>query len=589
MQATASLQDSVDMNSDYAQTSEGWQSRNLMIVNKHQQLIPYTHNKAQLILANAKEQQRKAGFPVRIIIVKARQKGMSTGEAGSIFETINRRKNVHACLISMDVDGTDKVFRMTKTFQDNMPRDMRKPTDKSNRKMIAYKKPHNSSILCQTAGKEVLGRGGTSPLVHATEVAFWRNAERQLAGLLAEVPKTPESSVVIESTAFGTVGAFHDRYMAAIDRVKRGDFSGFIPLFVPWSIDDEYTMKIPRNVDMTLHTDHSAFGDEQRLFRRFGLTPEQLYWRRWMIENDFDNDLSWFMQEYPSTWREAFQGTGRMVFKPADLDYMETYCKDPVARVEFYRDEGTVKYKHVNRGNNCWSVWRWPTKNHSYVGFADVAEGLLSDQANPKSEPDRSVAAFMDRETHDVPVTYYGRPDTIEFGDQFWMACEYYGYPWASPEMNSIGQSVLDAGKKLDYPFIYNRENKEETDQAEPTLKLGWKTTKLTRKPMIADLEEVVKQRGLFVYDKRFIDEMRVFVVNKVGKEEAETSEHDDCVMCIAGLLQMHQRCPMNEDFSWSEQKTEQVPRIAVMGAVATEDPDDKDPNDILYSIEDFE
>lgn len=585
MQATASLQ------TDWARTSIGWQEHNLKIVNKNSMLVSLQHNRSQLMLMNAKQRQRELACPIRIIIVKARQKGLSTGEAADTFEDINRNSNRHACMVSMDTDGTDKVFRMTQTFQANMPEDTRRKTDKSNRKEIIYTRPHASSILCQTAGKKALGRGGTTHRLHCTEVAFWEHAERQLAGLFQEVPKTLESSIVIESTAFGTVGAFHNRYLSAVDRVRSKDFTGFIPLFVPWFVDDEYSMAVPKGIDITLESDHESYGDEQALFRKHGLSIEQLYWRRWMIANDFDNDLSWFMQEYPSTWREAFQGSGRMVFRPSELDEMEKNCRPAIATVEFYEDNGgKVKYRHVNRRSNCWSVWRWPERNHSYVGFADVAEGILSDQNNPKSEPDRSVAGFMDRNRHDVPVVYYGRPDTIEFGDQFILACKYYNYAWASPEMNSIGMSILDAFKRADYPYIYAREKKEEEVQREDSKKYGWKTTPLTRKPMIADLQLVVTDNGLVIYDSRIIGEMRVFVWNKQGKAVAEVGEHDDCVIMLAGLLQLHQRCPYNDDLSIADEPGPKVANLAIAGQVETEDDlDDEDEDDLMYSEEDFE
>lgn len=579
------MQETESLKADWARTSLGWQERNLMIVDKASKLIPLRHKKAQLILFNAKQRQRKRGFPVRIIVVKARQKGLSTAEAAERFEDVNRNPNRHMCLISLDLDGTDKVFRMSKTFQDNMPADSKRRTVASNRKAIIYTKPHNSSILCQTAGKDVgkLGRGGTTHGLHATEVAFWRHAESQLAGLLQEVPKTPDSSVVIESTAFGTVGAFHDRYTSAVDRVRLGHYDGFIPVFVPWFVDDEYQMAIPRRRTMNLETDHENYGDEQQLFRKHGLTPEQLYWRRWMIDNDFNGDLSWFKQEYPSTWREAFQGTGRMVFRPGDLDAMEEHCKPPIATIEFFEEGGTVRYRNVNRRANCWSVWQWPIKHRSYAGFADVAEGMLSDTTNPKSTPDRSVAGFMDRDKQSLVITYYGRPDTIEFGDQFVMACKFYNYAWASPEMNSIGQSVLDTMKRAEYQYIYSREHHQEQDVEEDSKKLGWKTTVLTRKPLVADLQKVVKDHLLVVQDVRVIDELRTFVWNATGKAEADKGEHDDCVIMLGGLLQMHRRCPLNEDLSWADETETVVPELAMMGAVAPLDPEDEHELNLLY------
>ena len=577
MQATASLQ------TDWRKTSLGWQERNLKIITKDNKLVHLRHNTAQRMLYNAKQLQRERGLPVRIIIVKARQKGLSTGEAADTFEDINRNPNRHACLISVDIDSTNKVFRMIRTFQQEIPPDKKRRTEHSNRKEIVYAAPHRSSILCQTAGKDVLGRGGTTNRIHATEVAFWKHAEDQIYGLFQEVPKTPDTSIVIESTAFGTTGAFHSRYFSAVDRLRSNDYSGFIPVFVPWFVDDEYSMPLPKGYRLELNQDHESYGDEVWLVKKHSLTDGQIYWRRWIIQNDFDNDLSRFLQEYPSTWREAFQGTGRMVFKSTDLNVMEQWCRPPVATIEFYETEGgKVKYRHVNRRQNCWSVWLWPIKNHSYACFGDVAEGVLSDPNDAKSDPDRSVAAILDRNDFDVPMTYYGRPDTIEYADQMILASKFYNYAWASPEMNSIGQSVLDAFKRADYPFIYWREHKEETVQREDSKKLGWKTTLKTKKPMIADLQTVVNEHELKVYDIRFISEMRAFIWDPQGKPRAGKGEHDDAVICLAGLIQLHQRCPLNEDLSWDREDTTPERNIAIMGAVAP-DVDDDDELDLLY------
>lgn len=192
------------------------------------------------------------------------------------------------------------------------------------------------------------------------------------------------------------------------------------------------------------------------------------------------------------------------------------------------------------------------------------------------------MTAILDRNDFDVPATYYGRPDTIEFADQMIMASKYFNFAWASPEMNSIGQSVLDAFKRADYPFIYWREHKEETVQREDSKKLGWKTTLKTKKPMIADLVTVTMEHELKVFDIRFVEEMRVFIWNPQGKPQAETGEHDDCVITLAGLVQLHQRCPLNEDLSWDKEDTTPERNIAIMGAVEVEE-DDEDELDLLY------
>lgn len=533
-------------------THLGWQQTNLKIITKAAKMVPLVHNRAQLRVHNTKQIQRDRNLPVRIIVCKARQRGVSTYEEADMFEDINRKPNRHGCVVSADLDSTSKVFGMCKVFQEEMPPGVRRPTKHSNRKEISYAAPHRSSILCQTVGKEVIGRGGTTQRVHATEVAFWARAEDKLYGLLQEVPLLPDTCVVLESTSFGTTGEFHDRYMTAVDRLRRDitDINGYLPVFLSWQDDPEYQMVLPKGVTIKPERDHEIFGNEQWLIDAYQCTPEQLYWRRYKIENEFKKDLSRFMQEYPATAKESFQGTGRMVFLPSKVDHLETRCRPPIANIEFYDDNGTVRYREVLRTQNCWSIWHWPERNHQYCLFGDVAEGKISDKDNPRSDSDRSVAIVLDRTAYTIPCVYYGRPDTVKFGDQMVLAARFFRHAWATPEMNSIGQSVLDAFKRANYHNIYYRERGEDTDSSEDSDYLGWRTTTLTRKPMIADLVDIVHEDhcDLGIFDIRIINEMRHFIVNKEGKEEADTGEHDDCVMALAGVIQLHKRCLMVTD-----------------------------------------
>ncbi len=603
----------------YKQTSLGWQSQNLKIVTKKSKLALLNHNIAQIKVHNAAQLQRKYGLPVSLLIYKARQEGISTKVEADLFEMMNRNENWHACVVSVDDDSTAKVFRMCDTYQQEMPKDIKLRTVKASAKEIKYAAPHRSSMLCQTAGKKVLGRGGTTKGVHATEVCFWANAKRQLVSLLQEVPDEPDTITVLETTANGTGNEFSKRYWAAVKRLRglykvnpetgkkeidptvlRGD----LPIFLSWQDFPEYQVELPKNAKGNVPGMTPEMEDyvKEGLAMGVSLTPEQIYFALLKVQNKCGGDYDLFKQEYPRTAREAEIATGRMVFRPIHLDIMEQRCKPPLMYVEFYEDEVEgvdnevtikVKYREVSKRVNSWSVWRLPEKNHSYVGFGDVAEGVLCDPHDKKSAPDRSVAGIMDRVRHDVPIVYYGRPDTIEFADQFVLACKYYNYAWASPEMNSIGQSVLDAFKRADYPYIYQREVKEDSYQKKDHKdKLGWKTTLLTKKPMIADLVQVVIDHSLIIYDIRIIEEFRVFIWNSQGKPGASVGEHDDCVIMVAGLVQMHQRCPYNDDLSLTEVAPEKRGHFAVAGQV--DDDDDLDGDDEFESqmyadMDDFE
>jgi hypothetical protein len=568
--------------------SLSWQRANLKIVDKASNLIPLSHNIAQMKVHNAMRLQQLAGLPVMLVILKARQEGVSTFIESCIFENINRKENRHGCIASMDQDSTNKVFRMCEIFQDEMPTAKKRATDRASAKEIRFSEPHRSSMLCQTAGKKALGRGGTTQYVHATEVAFWANAKIQLLGLLNEVPEmVPDTMIVLESTANGVGGAFHDEYWKAVKRLRANskNYTGYLPVFLPWQIFPEYSTPLPKEWKGELRIDPlvKSYFDERKA-AGITFTPEQMYFAALKIQNRCGGDIELFKQEYPSTAKEAFLSSGRMVFKVLMLDIMEQRCCPPKANIEFYMEETKVKYRHVNRTENCWAVWKFPIKNHSYVVFGDVAEGLMSDPKDAKSDPDRSVAVVLDRNLFDTPMVYYGRPDTIDFGDQMLMASKFFHYAWSSPEVNSIGQSILDTYKRDGYEFIYNREHKEETEVTVDSDKLGWKTTTKTRKPMIADMQQVVNEGELTIYDVRIIDEMRKFIWNMQGKPEGMAGETDDCVIAICGAVQLYKRCPAQEDFSWTkpEQVAERDVNLTAVGGAVDFDEDD-DPDDLMY------
>jgi hypothetical protein len=152
--------------------------------------------------------------------------------------------------------------------------------------------------------------------------------------------------------------------------------------------------------------------------------------------------------------------------------------------------------------------------------------------------------------------------------------------------MNSIGQSVLDTFRRDEYPYIYQREHHEDQDVTEDSKLLGWKTTVKTRKPMIADLVKVVQEGELVIFDIRILDEFRVFVENASGKPEAEVGEFDDCVIMVAGLVQLHQRCPMNDQLEEEAKSNEDVgvDKSLVAGSVDDfSDLDDEGADEAMY------
>ena len=53
---------------------------------------------------------------------------------------------------------------------------------------------------------------------------------------------------------------------------------------------------------------------EKELQQIYGVTLEQLTWRRWCIQNNCAGDETQFIQEYPINPQEAFLSTGTCPF-----------------------------------------------------------------------------------------------------------------------------------------------------------------------------------------------------------------------------------------------------------------------------------
>lgn len=570
-----------------AATMLGWQRANLKIINKQSRLVPLKHNIAQLKVHNALEIQRSRGLPQRVIIVKARQEGVTTGLEARIFEDITRKANRNADLTSMDVDGTNKVFEMCQTFLYELPAHQKHKIDRTNRKEIKYAPPHRSGLLCQTAGKEVLGRGGTTTLVHATEVAFWRNAGKQLQGLLNEVPSEPDTLVALESTACGDSGEFYNRYWEAVKCLKqnRAAFDGYLPVFLPWYIFPEYKMQIPGYLEGRLEMiPDDPFCEpqhcEQYLAMGIALTPEQWYWRRSKIRTTCGMDIGKFKQEYPATAREAFQSTGWTIFSPVVLDLHEMNCREPNAKIEFFEVDHKRTFRDVLRQDDCWYIWRYPERLHDYVVFGDVCEGLQSDPSDPKSDPDFHACGILDRTRMDVVATFHGRCDTIDYGEQMYYAGRFYNNAITTPEINSCGLAVLNELKRRNYQNIYGRLGGDEELVEKDTVKLGYRTTSLNRKPGIEQLKKSLNNEEIKLYDRRMIEELRTFT-NANGRPEAKVGYHDDWVMMLVGLLQVHLTSEMIDEENMQRQvgmsgKDPKISGLPTTGEIEDEDDDNQ-------------
>lgn len=508
---------------------------NLKIVTMQGKLEFLNLNRPQQLVHSILERQRAAGLPMRAIVLKARREGVSTYVGARFFREINKRENRFATVCSADAEATDKVYKMVRLFQDEIPQDTRRKTKWSSKKEIVYSAPHRSEYLCQTAGTEVLGRGGLTHYLHITEFAFWKKAKEQFGGAAQEVPDDPETAIIIESTANGTGGAFYDMYVKAVERYKAtGSLDGYIPIFLPWYIFKAYGRTPPSGW---------VPSEEERVLQHtHQLSNSQLYWRSWAIENKCQGDIRLFKQEYPATWQEAFQSSGSPVFTQGIINYQSRFIRTDMRYGLF--DHKSGDFIPNAGGRYGWQILDGPGAEEHVVGV-DTMEHKLTDEKDVKSERDFDGVVVLGRKSgkRAVKAILHCQMTQKELGLQILGACKHYNMAWVVPEI-PMGMMVLEVLNEFQYPYVYHRRNKEFQIVPQETEDMGFRTTPVTRHYLVNDMIGVIRSEAVLVQFQEILDQMKVFIYNKKGKPVHMSGRHDDLMFGLALAIQGDLVCP---------------------------------------------
>lgn len=483
----------------------------LKIRTKKGQIDPFVVNEAQRRLLDIIETQRATEGKVRVVILKARQMGLSTAVGGWLYWWVSQHQAQRALVVTHHSDSTRALFDMTKRFHDHMPALLKPSTRYSSRRELQFDKL-DSSYVVATAGGEGIVRGETVTCAHLSEVAFWpkEKAAENFNAITQAIPNTENTAIFIESTANGITGQFRDLWEGAVNGTN-----GFIPVFLPWFIMPEYREPVVHDFDLT--------PDEIDLVEAHGLDKEQLKWRRTKIAQ---SGLDLFKQEYPSTADEAFLTTGRPVFNPEKLALQLRDAQPPIATMAL---EGR-EFLHHPRGEL--SVYVDHDVAESYYIGADVSIGVRGG--------DWSVAQVLDSQKRQVAV-WRGQVHPDYFAEVLDALGRYYNDAFIVVENNGHGLlTCVRLGKDMAYPNFYVQEVLDhEADRETP--QLGFRTT-VKSKPMIIDeLRAAHREDAITLYDKLTLREMQSYVVTESGKTEAEEGKHDDCVMALALANHVHQ------------------------------------------------
>jgi hypothetical protein len=264
--------------------------RCLRIHTKSGSIEPFRLNKPQRYLHETLEAQRAATGKVRALVLKGRQQGVSSYTEGRFFWRVTHRRGARVFILTHMDDATNNLFGMAKRFYENCPEVVRPSLAASNSKELIFD-GLDSSYKVGTAGSKGVGRSDTIQLFHASESAYWPNAQMHVAGALQAVPDEPDTEIIIESTSAGRTGLFYEMCAAAMR--AEGEY---ILVFIPWFWQREYRKPVTDSFELT--------SDENSYQKTHLLHVEQMAWRRAKIVEL--NGVHNFRREYPATPEEAF-------------------------------------------------------------------------------------------------------------------------------------------------------------------------------------------------------------------------------------------------------------------------------------------
>lgn len=284
----------------------------------------------------------------RVIVIKARQMGLTTVcRAFAFWEAYTAPHSINSVIISNKLGSAVELLNIDKRFHNTLPAELQRKSTVRNDKL---RYPTTETVLsAMSARSDSQNRGLTYNTAHASEFAFYDDAENFLASLLASVN---EGRVVLESTANYYGDALHKIVQAA----QYND--SWHVIFLPWSSFPQYYVKPPKS--FTLNP------DEEKIQKKHKLSMGQMFWRRKKL---FEiKDIRLFKREYPLTLEEAYANTDANFFLDTHFEFVEK----------------------ITVGSNTVNVFTEYDRTDQYVVGVDVGGGC---------EQDHSVAMVLSKTT----------------------------------------------------------------------------------------------------------------------------------------------------------------------------------------------
>lgn len=438
---------------------------------------------------NAEQAALDANMSGRDLVPKARQVGISTYVLARFTAACMMRRNVRAVVISHESEATERMLARVQYYVENI-KGPAPVIGRMSANEIMFPKM-NSMFYIGTAGARAFGRGDTITHLHCSEYAYWVNPKKLMGGLLQAVPRSGE--IIIESTGAGMNDYYH-RCMRAMKGQSRWKLH-----FFPWHKFPEYVEQATAEklAEVMQSLDHEL--DEERLASV--LTPEQLLWRRFKLE-EMEFDLATFHREYPMTLDECFEQSGASIFTKVNY-------------------QPTDAWKQHDRAS--WLLEGHPIKGYTYSIGADPAGGVGKDASTMEVICNETMEQVAEYANNKIAPDFFASV-IAEWGT-------WFNDAYVTVENNNHGVATLSVLDDI-YPtyLLYGKYARGEDAKL---MNLGFRSSGRTKPLMIGTFRKAVAS-DLKIHSPLLRAEMGTFIEHENGDLGAEEGAHDDTVIAIA-------------------------------------------------------
>lgn len=542
--------------------------------------VRFKLNHPQRKLVGIYEELRKAGKPIRIILLKARQWGGSTvTQMYFAWLQLVHKTGLNSLIVSHVLSSSYTILDMFNNMLSKYPASYLhrrgEPYVENEKKWVMvgqsgsiHEIPQRScKVKVGTAERPDSDRSGDYSLVHLSEVGLWKKTlgktpEDLVQGATSGILLKPYTMIVIESTAKGTGNYFHREYEAA----KKG-VSQFKNVFVAWYEIEQYRLAFADERERAHFAEWLFENRENRNVMSEREEPGIYLWHLWELGASLEaihwyvserrkyNDHGRMASEYPSDDTEAFVHSGDRVFDVYQVEKFRSGCRAPAMIGDVYGrgDEGSdalrdLRFKEDRQGL-LW-VWEEPDLDDEYI-ITDRYE-VVVDIGGRSSKADWSVIVVFDRlymKDGDKPVVvaqWYGHCDIDLLAWKSAQIAAWYGDALLVIESNTLethdkqrfvdgdqSQYVLNAIKDV-YPNLYERKKPADSTDDGEVHSYGFHTNVATKPMVISTLVKVIREHLYCERDERCLDEYLTYERKENGAFGAIDGRHDDLLMTRA-------------------------------------------------------